>query len=161
VEWGKGRAAAIHRRCCRLSQGALSQKVPKGAGGDDINESDTMTPLINGWVIALAIVCGMGGLYVAEFAERRRMRQVNLATLALMLLAGIYLLIAGNVLLAEWVNPFADSADDVRKTVHTAKGFALAAIIAVWPYVLIVLGMIVALVSLRTLRGLPSGAFRP
>jgi hypothetical protein len=110
------------------------------------------SPFANGWGIAFALASGFLAFLISATANQRELRQIQIAALAFMLVAGVYLVHAGAELAFAWTNLYPRFSDVIRNPIDALSSM----ISAIWPYILIVVGALDAWISVRLLQRLPA-----
>jgi hypothetical protein len=111
-----------------------------------------LSPFVNGWAIAFALASGFLAFLISATANQRDLRQIQIAALAFMLVAGMYLVHAG----AELAFARTDLYPRFSSVIRNPLDALTLMISAIWPYVLIVFGTLYAWISVRLLQRLPT-----
>lgn len=112
-----------------------------------------VSSIYNGWVLfgCLVYTCGIY-LFSLEKVVEKRMYRVLQITSAICILTAAYALLIGVYQAIDWVNPFAGKGEDLANSVHNPKGWLIVALIVVWPYLLVLLGLAMGFIAQREFR---------
>jgi hypothetical protein len=89
------------------------------------------------WFYLVCFVAACAGAPLAEWCDKRGTRNLGTIALCVMLLGASVILIKGAIMAMDWTDPFAGRQAEIAQAVHTAKGFAVVAVLRVWPFFLI------------------------
>jgi H+/Cl- antiporter ClcA len=107
----------------------------------------------NGWVLFACLAYSFGGYpSLAMKLQQKRMRRSRLIAAILGLLASAYVLGCGIWLLSDWTNPFAGKGQELSQAVHRPKEWIVVAMIVAWPYLLILVGLVIGYLAGRDVR---------
>ncbi len=107
--------------------------------------------IYNGWALfaSLAYTAGIYLFTLERMVTLRKWRLLQISS-AICILTATYLIIIGVYQAIDWVNPFAGK--DVAGAIHNPKGWIIVAMIVVWPYLLIIVGLALGHIAQRELR---------
>lgn len=107
--------------------------------------------IYNGWALfgCLAYTVGVYLFSLEKLVSWKQWRLLQISS-AICVLTAAYLIIIGLYQAIDWVNPFAGK--DVSGAIHNPKGWIIVAMIVVWPYLLIIVGLAMGHVAQREFR---------
>lgn len=113
-----------------------------------------VSTIYNGWALfgCFAYTFVIYIFALEKLVEKRMYRVIQVAS-AICVATAAYLAVIGVYQAIDWVNPFAGKSDELANSVHNPKGWLIVALIVVWPYLLIVVGVVVGFIAQRELRG--------
>ncbi|MBY5332161.1 hypothetical protein HFN03_33620 [Rhizobium leguminosarum] len=85
-----------------------------------------------------------------KLAEKRKFSLVRTACVVAAL-TSLYLLLQGAAMAIDWIDPFQGKEAGMAGAVHNPKGWIIVAAIVVWPYLLIIIGVIIGHLAIRDL----------
>ncbi|MGO7115549.1 hypothetical protein ACCS79_03455 [Rhizobium johnstonii] len=109
--------------------------------------------IYNGWALfgCLAYTCGAYLFSLEKIVEKRMYRVLQVAS-AICVITAAYLFLIGVYEAIDWVNPFAGKGDELANAVHNPRGWFIIALIVVWPYLLVLIGLAMGFIAQRELR---------
>ncbi|EJC75755.1 hypothetical protein Rleg10DRAFT_5606 [Rhizobium leguminosarum bv. trifolii WSM2012] len=67
-------------------------------------------------------------------------------------ITSLYVLLQGAAMAVTWVDPFAGQESRMAGAIHNPKGWLIVAAIVAWPYLLMIIGVLIGYLAIRDLR---------
>jgi hypothetical protein len=112
-----------------------------------------MAVIYNGWVLFGCLVFAFG-VFPALTMKLWELRKYSLVRLACIgaVLTSLYVLLQGAAMAVNWTDPFAGKEGQMAGAIHNLKGWIIVAMIVVWPYLLMIIGVLISYLAIRDLR---------
>ncbi|WP_244748282.1 hypothetical protein [Mesorhizobium sp. 131-3-5] len=109
--------------------------------------------MYNGWALFVALIYSFAVLpTLLEKLRAIRSTAPRIAASGVGIISSAYLVLCGGILLTDWSNPFKGQEVALGSAIHNPKGWLIVGAIIVWPYLLILVGLVIGYIAARELR---------